>query len=70
MRPDVSAKITSEYQYSSPNAAARKLLPEKVRNNKTLYPDKSDVQKGEFENDIGDALPVYEKYWTKIKTGS
>ena len=70
MRPDVSAKITSEYQYSSPNAAARKLLPEKVRNNKTLYPDKSDVQKGEFENDIGDALPVYEKYWIKIKTGS
>ena len=70
MRPDVSAKITSEYQYSSPNAAARKLLPEKVRNNKTSYPDKSDVQKGEFENDIGDALPVYEKYWTKIKTGS
>ena len=31
MRPDVSAKITSEYQYSSPNAAARKLLPENGR---------------------------------------
>ena len=70
MRPDISAKITEEYRYSSPNAAARKLLPKEIRENETLYPDKAEVKRGEFENDIGDALPVYEKYWTRIKTGS
>lgn len=70
MRPAVSAKITQAYQYTSPNAEARKLLPKEVRENKTLYPDKKDIQKGEFENDIGEALPIYEKYWTRIKSGA
>lgn len=69
LRPDISARISSEYQYTSPNAEARKLLPAEVRDNKTLYPEDADVKKGEFEGDISDALPMYEKYWTLLKSG-
>lgn len=70
MRPDISAKISEEYQYTSPNAEAKKLLPKKVQENKTLYPDEADVRKGEFEDDLGGALSTYEKYWTLLKSGA
>ncbi len=69
LRPEIGKLIAEEIGYTSPNLAAVALLPEKVRNNRTAYPAAEDLAKGEFQVDVGDALPVYEKYWQRLKAG-
>lgn len=67
MRPDISAEISKEFAYTSPNMSARKLLPDEIKNNPTLYPSSKIYKDRMFENDVGDALKLYEKYWLKLK---
>jgi len=69
LRPEIAKLITEEVGYTSPNLAAIALLPEKIRNNRAAYPSTEDLAKGEFQVDVGDALPVYEKYWQRLKAG-
>lgn len=69
LRPEIGKLIAEEIGYTSPNLAAVALLPEKVRNNRTAYPAAEDLAKGEFQVDVGEALPVYEKYWQRLKAG-
>lgn len=70
LRPEIAKQISKEIGYASPNQAARQLMDENVRNNKTIYPDPAVVSAGEFQVDIGDAILTYEKYWEKLKTGN
>lgn len=67
LRPDVAAAISTEMGYSSPNAAAVKLLPDDVRANTIVYPDDATAQRGEFQDDIGEGMKLYEDYWVKLK---
>lgn len=69
LRPEIAKKISEEVGYSSPNLAAIKLLPDKVRNNRTAYPTEEDLKNVEFQTDVGAALPVYDQYWQRLKTG-
>jgi len=69
LRPEIAKLISEDIGYTSPNLAAIALLPEKVRNNRTAYPSADDLAKAEFQVDVGDALPIYEKYWQKLKAG-
>ncbi len=68
LRPEIAKKISEEVGYSSPNLAAIKLLPDKVRNNPTAYPTEEDLKNVEFQTDVGAALPVYDQYWQRLKT--
>ena len=67
MRPDIVAEISREYAYTSPNMAAKALLPEDIVKNPVLYPPAKTYKPSLFENDLGDALGVYEKYWLRLK---
>jgi spermidine/putrescine transport system substrate-binding protein len=69
LRPEIAKLITEDVGYTSPNLAAIALLPEKVRNNRTAYPSAEDLARGEFQVDVGEALPIYEKYWQRLKAG-
>ena len=69
LRPEIARIITEEIGYTSPNLAAIKLLPEKIRNNRIAYPTEEDLKNSEFETDVGEALPIYEKYWQRLKAG-
>ena len=69
LRPEIAKIISTEPGYTSPNLAAIKLLPEEVRNNRIAYPTEADLKNAEFEVDVGEALPIYEKYWQQLKTG-
>ncbi len=69
LRPEIAKQICEEVGYSSPNLAAIKLLPEKVRNNPTVYPSDADLKNVEFQTDVGAALPVYDQYWQRLKAG-
>ncbi|WP_319542206.1 extracellular solute-binding protein [uncultured Pseudodesulfovibrio sp.] len=70
LRPDVAAVISTEMGYSTPNAKAIELLPEEVRNNPIVYPSEAEIQRGEFEDDLGEAMKLYDEYWVKLKTGN
>lgn len=69
LRPEVSAFICQEMGYSSPNLAARALLPEEVRENEILYPSHEIMARGEFETDLGAAARAHAKCWTRLKIG-
>ena len=69
LRPDIAQQISEEVGYSSPNLAAIQWLPEKVRNNSTVYPSDADLKNVEFQTDVGAALSIYDQYWQRLKTG-
>lgn len=68
LKPEVSKIISEEIGYASPNAKTLELLDEKTRNNRMIYPNEEDLINSELQLDVGEALPVYEKYWEKLKT--
>jgi spermidine/putrescine transport system substrate-binding protein len=70
LQPEISALISEEIGYATPNLAARELLDKSVSNNRASYPNATDMINAEFQEDIGDdALQVYAKYWEKLKSG-
>ncbi|WP_419778295.1 extracellular solute-binding protein [Maridesulfovibrio sp.] len=68
LRPDVATIISTEMGYSTPNAAAMKLIPEEVRNNPIVYPSKEIIERGEFQDYLGESMKLYDEYWVKLKT--
>jgi spermidine/putrescine transport system substrate-binding protein len=70
LRPDIAKEVSLTINYSTANLAAKKLMPEEIRNNPTLYPTLAVLKHGEFETDVGDkGLALYEKYWELLKMG-
>ncbi len=67
LRPDIAARIAEEFRYTTPNKAAQALLPEELQNDRIVSPTQEDLGKSEFQTGVGDALPVYEKYWEMLK---
>lgn len=68
LRPEVAAFICQEMGYSSPNLAAKALLPEDVRTDAIVYPSAEEMALGEFETDLGEAVKAYEECWMRLKT--
>ena len=70
LRPEVAATISTEMGYSTPNAKAMQIIPEDVRSNPIVYPAEDVAARGEFQDDIGEAMKIYEDYWIKLKGAS
>ena len=68
LRPDIAKKNCEYVGYATANRKAQAMLDPKARNNKAVYPDLEDLNRGEFQSDVGDAIIVYEKYWEMLKT--
>ena len=66
--PKVNARNTEYIGYSTPNSEGRKLLPEELRNNKTMYPDKAILDKSEAFLDIQKVIKDYDKAWIELKS--
>ncbi|WDI78774.1 extracellular solute-binding protein [Candidatus Purcelliella pentastirinorum] len=70
LRPDISAKIAISTGYLTPNIEAKKILPKTMSNNKFLYPSNKMINKGEWQNDVGDISNLYEQLFQKLKMTS
>ncbi|NLV23194.1 MAG: extracellular solute-binding protein [Deltaproteobacteria bacterium] len=70
MKPEIAKICVEENGYASPVKTALPLLDEKVRNNKTVFPDAEMIAAGEFQTDVGEALAIYQKYWEKLRAGN
>lgn len=69
-RADIAKAVALSANYPIANEAGMKLLPAKIRNNKTIYPPASLLKRGTYQTDVGEAtLELYEKYWEELKMG-
>ncbi len=68
MRPDIAKEISLNNNYPTANLAAKRLLPDSIQNNATIYPSQAVLRRGKFQTDISDhAIELYEAYWEKLK---
>ncbi len=70
LRPEIAKEISETIGFATANKAAIALLPKEILNNPTIYPSKEIQDKGEFQNDVGEAIIIYEKYWEMLKLGN
>ncbi len=69
LRPENAVRCVAMVGYATPNKDALPLLDAALRDNKTIYPDQADLDRGEFHKDVGEATAIYEKYWQQLKAG-
>ena len=67
LRPEIAKQITLESGFSTPNLAAKELLPLQIRTDPILYPDVETLKKGQFHAGVGEATPLYERYFERLK---
>jgi len=66
--PKIAAQNTEWVMNVCPNSASYPLMKKKVFENKLLFPDPELKAKCELIDDVGEATPIYNKYWDMIKT--
>lgn len=66
-RPEISARLATEFPYGTPNEAALELLPPSIRNNPVTYPDPEVLTRAEWQVDVGEATVIYDRIFTEIK---
>lgn len=69
LRPEIAKICVEENGYATPVLGAIALLDEEVRNSPVIFPAARIVESGEFQTDVGEALPIYQQYWEKLRTG-
>ncbi len=69
LQPEIARLCVEEIGYATPNKSGFELLDEDTRGNKTIFPDASIIQAGTFQQDVGEAINLYNDYWEKLKTG-
>lgn len=69
LRPEIAKEISETVGFATASKVAKDLLPKEIRDNPTIYPGKEILDKGEFQDDVGEAIVFYEKYWEMLKLG-
>ncbi|WP_243545250.1 ABC transporter substrate-binding protein [Pseudodesulfovibrio tunisiensis] len=69
LRPEVARQMVEEWGYATANRATIDMLPENYRKSSVIFPPKEVMDKSEFQNDVGEAIFVYEKFWNRLKGG-
>jgi spermidine/putrescine-binding protein len=70
LRPEVASAIAMEMRTATTNGAARKILPEKDRNNPALYPSAEILVGAEWFKALPAAAERFrDKLWTEVKSG-
>jgi spermidine/putrescine transport system substrate-binding protein len=70
LKAEVAKQCVEQNGYATPVLSALPLLDEKVRTSPTVFAPPEIVAAGEFQLDVGDALPVYQKYWELLRAGN
>lgn len=70
LRPDVARLCVEENGYATAVLAALPLLAEEVRSSPIIFPPAETIAAGEFQSDVGEALPIYQKFWEQLRTGN
>ena len=69
-RPDVAAANMEKVGYSTPEAAAKKLLPEETQKNPIIYPPESIIKRAETYVDLPEDISLQiDSLWAQVKMG-
>lgn len=60
-------KLTLEIGYPTSNLEAKKVLPVEITGDPSIYPTAEVLQKSHWQDDVGDAVEYYEKYYQELK---
>jgi spermidine/putrescine transport system substrate-binding protein len=67
LQPDVAVEVCKRLSFATPNQEAFNLLPLEIKNNQSLFPPESALEKCESIVPVKDAInAVYDGYWTKL----
>ncbi len=64
LRPEVAAAIADKTGYGTPNLAALPLTKSKIP-----YPNADELNRLEFQTDLGRGAELWDRLWTEIKSG-
>jgi spermidine/putrescine transport system permease protein len=64
----VAADIANGTGFSSPSKSARALIRPELLTNEAAYPSKESLEKCELIRDVGQAINLYDRLWTEIKS--
>ena len=67
--PKVSAQNYEYIGYNDPNEKAAEFHSKEFKDDPMLKIGAQAIGQGEWLADIGEALPMYDRYWTELKTG-
>ncbi|MEJ8545614.1 ABC transporter substrate-binding protein [Brevibacillus borstelensis] len=68
LEPDISAEIAKDFPYINPNTEARKLIDKETLANIAIYPPPEEMKRVEGLKDIGDAVKLYDRIWSEVKS--
>lgn len=63
----VAEKVSLAIGYPTPNLIARGKLPKSITGDTSLYPPLDVMERSIWQDDVGDAVTLYENYYQKIK---
>jgi spermidine/putrescine transport system substrate-binding protein len=66
LQPEVAAQMTQRQSIATPNRAGFEQLPNRIKNNYSLFPPESILEKCERLTPLGKIEEVYERYWTQL----
>jgi spermidine/putrescine transport system substrate-binding protein len=67
LQPEVAAQISTRQSIATPNRAAFEQLPQKIKNNSSLFPPESILEKCERISPVEKPIEeIYERYWTQL----
>ncbi|MDG6881121.1 Spermidine/putrescine-binding periplasmic protein precursor [Phocoenobacter uteri] len=64
---EVAKKLTLAIGYPTSNIKALEMLPKEITEDPAIYPTAEVLQKSHWQDDVGDAIEIYEKYFQELK---
>lgn len=68
LEPENASFAVSQLKFATPSAPAFDLLPTELKENQTLFPPEDLLAKCEGIAAVGDALNLYDQFWTQLKS--
>lgn len=68
LKPEIAALNVSQQMNGTPNIPAQDLIPDEIASNATIYPPQEVIKNLQIFKDLGQALRLYNREWTRIKT--
>lgn len=63
----VAERLTLEIGYPTSNLKALEVLPKEITEDPAIYPPAEVLQNSQWQDDVGEAIELYEKYYQELK---
>jgi len=68
LEPRIAAEISNQTGYATANLAARAFIKAELLSSDAVYPSRESLEKSEFIKEVGEAISLYDRVWTEIKS--